>query len=100
MGGISSVNPPKRVDGSDREKSARHVGLRRQDLILYCGGKMYNKTMPQWANVWGFFAATYAAAWLLWLPAILLRGEQPTLLLVVLGAFMPSVMGIVFTYLT
>lgn len=100
MGGISSVNPPKRVDGSDREKSARHVGLRRQDLILYCGGKMYNKTMPQWANVWGFFAATYAAAWLIWLPAILLRGEQPTLLLVVLGAFMPSVMGIVFTYLT
>jgi membrane protease YdiL (CAAX protease family) len=61
---------------------------------------MDKNTTPRWANVWGFFAATYAAAWLLWLPAILQQSEQPNLLLVVLGAFAPSVMGIIFTYLT
>jgi membrane protease YdiL (CAAX protease family) len=54
----------------------------------------------KWANVWGFFAATYAASWLVWIAAILWRGEQPHLLLVVLGACVPSLMGIVFTYLT
>jgi membrane protease YdiL (CAAX protease family) len=52
------------------------------------------------ANVWSFFAATYATSWLLWAPAILWQGEQPNLLLIVLGAFMPSLMGILFTYRT
>ena len=52
------------------------------------------------ANVWSFFAATYAASWLLWAPAILWQGEQPNLLLIVLGAFVPSLMGILFTYRT
>jgi membrane protease YdiL (CAAX protease family) len=61
---------------------------------------MEKKITRKWANVWGFFAATYAVAWLIWLPAILWRGEQPNLLLVVLGACVPSLMGIVFTYLT
>jgi membrane protease YdiL (CAAX protease family) len=56
--------------------------------------------MPKWGNVWGFFAATYVGAWLIWLPAILARDEQPNLLLVVLGAFVPSTVGIVFIYLT
>jgi membrane protease YdiL (CAAX protease family) len=60
---------------------------------------MEHKTI-KWANVWGFFAAVYAISWLIWLPAILWRGEGPNLLLVVLGAFVPSTMGIVFTYLT
>jgi membrane protease YdiL (CAAX protease family) len=61
---------------------------------------MEQKTLPRWANVWGFFAATYAASWLIWLPAIVWRGDEPNLLLVVLGAFVPSTMGIVFTYVT
>jgi membrane protease YdiL (CAAX protease family) len=60
---------------------------------------MDRTTMPRWVNVWGFFAATYAVTWLIWLPAILWRGEEPNLLLVVLGAFVPSAMGIIFTYL-
>lgn len=55
---------------------------------------------PRWANVWGFFTATYALAWLIWLLAILWGGEEPPLALVVLGAFAPSTMGILFTYLT
>jgi len=61
---------------------------------------MDSSTAPKWANVWGFFAATYAVAWLFWLPAILWQGEQPNLLLVVLGACAPSAMGILFTYLS
>jgi membrane protease YdiL (CAAX protease family) len=55
---------------------------------------------PKWANVWGFFAATYGLSWLIWLPAILWAGDEPPLLLVVLGAFVPSTTGILFTYLT
>lgn len=54
----------------------------------------------KWANVWTFFAATYAVAWLIWLPAILWRSDEPALLFVVLGTFAPSTMGIVFTYVT
>jgi membrane protease YdiL (CAAX protease family) len=54
----------------------------------------------KWANVWSFFIMTYAIAWLIWLPAILWHGEAPNLLLVVLGACVPSAMGILFTYLT
>jgi membrane protease YdiL (CAAX protease family) len=61
---------------------------------------MHRPTAPKWANVWGFFAATYAVAWVIWLPAVLWRGEQPKLLLVALGACAPSAMGILFTYLT
>jgi membrane protease YdiL (CAAX protease family) len=61
---------------------------------------MEKPTAPRWANVWGFFAATYAVAWLIWLPAVLWRGGEPNLLLVVLGACVPSAMGILFTYLT
>jgi hypothetical protein len=57
---------------------------------------MDRQAMPKWANVWGFFAATYAVSWLIWLPAILWPGQLPNLLLVVLGAFVPSLMGIVF----
>jgi membrane protease YdiL (CAAX protease family) len=57
-------------------------------------------TRPRWANVWGFFAATYAVAWIFWLPAILWQGDEPNLLFVVLGTFAPSTMGIVFIYLT
>jgi membrane protease YdiL (CAAX protease family) len=53
---------------------------------------------PKWANVWGFFAATYVVSWLIWLPAILQPGQEPNLALLVLGAFAPSTMGIVFTY--
>lgn len=49
--------------------------------------------------MWGFFAATYAVAWLVWLPSIVWRSEQPNLPLIALGAFVPSTMGIVFTYL-
>jgi membrane protease YdiL (CAAX protease family) len=55
---------------------------------------------PKRANVWGFFAATYAASWLIWLPAVVLQSEPPNLALIALGAFVPSTMGIVFTYLT
>jgi membrane protease YdiL (CAAX protease family) len=62
--------------------------------------KMEKKATPRWANVWGFFAATYAVSWLLWLPAIVAQAEQPNLVLIALGAFAPSTMGIVFTYLT
>ncbi|MGD8398011.1 MAG: type II CAAX endopeptidase family protein, partial [Anaerolineae bacterium] len=61
---------------------------------------MKETTGPRWASVWGFFGATYALSWLIWLPAIVWRGEAPNLLLVVLGAFVPSLMGILFTYLT
>jgi membrane protease YdiL (CAAX protease family) len=61
---------------------------------------MDRQAVPKWANVWGFFAATYAVSWLIWLPAILWPGELPNLLLVVLGACVPSLTGIVFTYLT
>ena len=61
---------------------------------------MERKITPKWANVWGFFAATFVVAWLIWSPAILWRGDEPNLLFVVLGTFAPSVMGIVFTYLT
>ena len=55
---------------------------------------------PRWANVWGFLAATYGLAWLIWLPGILWAGDEPPLWLIVLGAFAPSTIGIVFTYLT
>jgi hypothetical protein len=61
---------------------------------------METENKPKWANVWGFFAATYAASWLIWLPAILWRGGEPKLLFVVLGAFVPSTMGIIFVYRT
>ena len=61
---------------------------------------MGRATVPKWANVWGFFAATYAVTWLIWLPAILSCGDEPNLLFIVLGTFVPSTMGIVFTYLT
>jgi membrane protease YdiL (CAAX protease family) len=54
----------------------------------------------KWANVWGFFAATYAVSWLIWLPAVLLRSDPPNLALIALGAFVPSTMGILFIYLT
>jgi membrane protease YdiL (CAAX protease family) len=50
--------------------------------------------------VWGFFGATYAASWLIWLPAVVRRAEQPNLPLIILGAFVPSLMGLLFTYLT
>ncbi|MBN1657172.1 MAG: CPBP family intramembrane metalloprotease [Anaerolineae bacterium] len=49
--------------------------------------------------MWGFFAATYAVSWLIWLPSIVWRSEQPNLPVIALGAFVPSTMGIVFTYL-
>jgi membrane protease YdiL (CAAX protease family) len=58
------------------------------------------KAILRQANVWWFFAATYAASWLIWAPAIVWRREQPSLFLIVLGAFAPSLMGIVFTYLS
>jgi uncharacterized protein len=54
----------------------------------------------KWANVWGFFALTYAVSWIIWLAAILWPTDEPNLLLVVLGAFVPSTTGIIFTYLT
>jgi membrane protease YdiL (CAAX protease family) len=54
----------------------------------------------RFANVWGYFAATYALGWLIWLVAILLPTDSPRLGLVVLGAFVPSTMGVLFTYLT
>lgn len=60
---------------------------------------MVHKTRPRWANVWGFMAATYAVSWLIWLPSIVWRSEQPNLALIALGAFVPSTLGIVFTYL-
>jgi membrane protease YdiL (CAAX protease family) len=58
------------------------------------------KTAHRWASVWGFFAATYAASWLIWLPSVVWRGDQPIMPLIALGAFVPSVMGIAFTYWT
>ncbi len=61
---------------------------------------MERKTRPKGANVWGFFAATYAVSWLIWLPAIVAQSEQPNLGLIILGAFVPSAMGIAFIYLT
>lgn len=61
---------------------------------------MQERTRPRWASVWGFFGATYALSWLIWLPAIMWRGDEPNLLLVVLGASVPSGMGILFTYRT
>jgi membrane protease YdiL (CAAX protease family) len=61
---------------------------------------MEGEDKPKWANVWSFFAATYAASWLIWLPAILWREAEPKLLFVVLGAFVPSTIGILFIYLT
>ena len=50
--------------------------------------------------VWIFFLATFAVSWLIWGSAIVSTRDTPNLALVVLGAFAPSVMGIVFTYLT
>jgi membrane protease YdiL (CAAX protease family) len=61
---------------------------------------MKSKILSKFANVWGFFAAVYAVAWLIWLPALLQQGDEPNLPLLVLGAFVPSVMGIIFTYLS
>jgi membrane protease YdiL (CAAX protease family) len=61
---------------------------------------MERENKPKWANVWGFFAATYAASWLIWLPSILAQNDQPNLALIALGAFVPSAMGILFIYLT
>jgi membrane protease YdiL (CAAX protease family) len=57
-------------------------------------------TQSRRVNVWGFFAATYAVSWLIWLTPILQHTEQPNLLMVALGAFVPSTMGILFTYLS
>jgi membrane protease YdiL (CAAX protease family) len=61
---------------------------------------MERENKPKWANVWGFFAATYAVSWLIWLPSILAQSEHPNLALIALGAFVPSTMGILFIYLT
>lgn len=61
---------------------------------------MEKETKPKWANVWGFFAATYAVSWLIWLPSILSQSEQPNVPLIALGAFVPSTVGILFVYLT
>ena len=47
--------------------------------------------------IWPFFAATYTAAWLIWMPAVIPRGDGPSLALVVLGAFVPSTMDVVLT---
>ncbi|MGD2165343.1 MAG: CPBP family intramembrane metalloprotease, partial [Anaerolineae bacterium] len=61
---------------------------------------MTESTVSKWVNAWSFFAATYAASWLVWLPAILRHSRAPNLALVVLGACMPSLVGILFTHLT
>jgi membrane protease YdiL (CAAX protease family) len=61
---------------------------------------MARTTAPRRTDVLRFFAATYALSWLIWLPAVLWRGEHPNLFLVMLGACVPSAMGILFTYLT
>ncbi len=55
-------------------------------------------TKSRFANVWTFFAATFAVSWLVWLPVIHGGGEPKALL--ALGAFAPSLMGVLFTYLT
>ena len=61
---------------------------------------MERKSRPKWASVWGFFAATYAVSWLIWLPSVASQSEQPNLALIALGAFVPSALGIAFIYLT
>lgn len=54
-------------------------------------------------HVWLFFAAVYLVSWSLWTP-VLLSGEglsRPiNKALIGIGAFVPSIMGILFTYLT
>ena len=50
--------------------------------------------------VWVFFLATFAVSWLIWVSAIVSTRDTPNLALVVIGAFVPSAMGVVFTYLT
>jgi membrane protease YdiL (CAAX protease family) len=53
-------------------------------------------------RVWGFIAAIYLASGLLWIP-VLLSGQGMSIpinmVLLALIAFMPSMMGIIFTYL-
>jgi uncharacterized protein len=61
---------------------------------------MKRATTLRWANVWGFFVATYVVSWLFWLPSVVSRADEPNLPLIALGAFVPSAMGIVFTCLT
>lgn len=76
------------------------VGLCVYWLYRLAGRSLSQRTTaPRWANVWGFIAATYVVSWLLWLPAILSRAGQPSLPLIASGAFVPSLMGILFTCL-
>jgi membrane protease YdiL (CAAX protease family) len=48
---------------------------------------------------WLFFILTYSLSWMIWIPTAL-GHVRSTLLLVALGACVPSLMGIAFTYLT
>lgn len=64
------------------------------------------KALTIYLNVWTFFVATLLVTWALWIPlASPLSGienirESDGALLVILGVFVPSIMGILFMYLT
>ena len=49
--------------------------------------------------VWLFFGCVYLGSWACWLPFVLAHRPTPFVLLL-LGLMMPSLLGIVFTYLT
>ena len=49
-------------------------------------------------NLWGFFILTFAASWVVWGSAILFDlPDIPNGILILLGAFMPSIIGIILT---
>src|SRR6516165_9697518 len=50
-------------------------------------------------RVWLFFGCVYLGSWSCWLPFVLAHRPTPFVMLL-LGLMMPSLLGIVFTYLT
>lgn len=52
-------------------------------------------------NMWIFLASVFMATWLLWIPLVFLNLDKSLFtLLVLLGAFMPSIIGVIMIYIT
>ena len=65
----------------------------------FCSNKKHNK------NLWTFFLITFTLSWIIWIPLAasgmeinLSGGKASTLVLLLVGAFSPSIVGVLMTY--